>query len=71
MRGFLRGTIGMEQAKLAKNLVAVNPHLSMPENKRELLDTIDRTYHADTSIILTEEQIERVKLWMTHEDDLP
>ena len=65
------GTVGMEQAKLAKNLVAVDPHLSMAENKRELLDTIDRMYYADKRITLTEEQIERVKLSMTYEDDLP
>ena len=65
------GTVGMEQAKLAKNLVAVDPHLSMLENKRELLDTIGRMYYADKRITLTEEQIERVKLSMTHEDELP
>jgi len=53
-------TVGMEKAKLAKNLVAVDPHLSMAENKRELLDTIDRMYYADKRIILTEEQIEGV-----------
>lgn len=61
----------MGQAKLAKNLVAVDPHLSMAENKRELLDTIHRMYYADKMVTLTEEQIELVKLSMTHEDDLP
>ena len=61
------GTVGMEQAKLAKNLVAVDPHLSMTENEWELLDTIDRMYCADKRITLTEQQIERVKLSMTRE----
>jgi hypothetical protein len=51
------GTVGMEKAKLAKNLVAVDPHLSMAENKCELLETIDRMYYADKRITLTEEQL--------------
>ena len=56
------GTVGMEQAKLAINLVAVDPHLSMAENKRELLDAIGRMYYADKTVTLREEQIELVKL---------
>jgi hypothetical protein len=44
------GTVGMGQAKLSKNLVAVDPHPSIAENKRELLDTIDRLYYADKTI---------------------
>jgi hypothetical protein len=64
------GTVGMGKAKLAKNLIAVDPHLSMSENKRELLDTIDRIYYADKRITLTEEQIERVNFSMT-QDHLP
>ena len=60
------GTVGMGQAKLAKNLIAVDPHLFMAENKRELLDTIDQMHYAEKRIILTEVQIERVKLSMTY-----
>ena len=62
-------TLGMAWAKKAKTLIAENPELGLPERKAELLQAA-KAGHGIT-VTLDERDIARVKMLMTHEDDLP
>ena len=65
-------TIGMIEAKIAKEIVEKDPTLLLPTNKDQLLSEIDRIYnHGHTvEITLSPAEIAAATLSVTHEDDL-
>ena len=67
------GTIGMIQAKIAKDLVTENPGLVSPDKKEELMEAIEKVYKADHAVVihLDDRDIAAARMAMTHEDDLP
>ena len=67
------GTIGMIQAKIAKDLVTENPGLVSPDKKDELMEAIEKVYKADHAVVihLDDRDIAAARMAMTHEDDLP
>ena len=62
-------TVGAKRAEKAKALIADNPELALPENKKELLEKA----RADTGItfVLDKRDAAVIMLRATHEDDLP
>jgi hypothetical protein len=67
------GTVGMQWAEKAKILVENDPTLLLPENKDKLLNEARSIYDRDhaVTVTLSPEDIARVKMIATHEDDLP
>ena len=67
------GTIGMNQAEIAKRLIAESPDL-LSENKRsDLIKAVNMVYQRDhaTVVTLPDEELALVRMAATHEDDLP
>jgi len=67
------GSIGMIQAEIAKKLVEKDATLLSSENKDKLQNEIRSTYDRDhaISVTLSPQEVETVKMVVTHEDDLP
>jgi hypothetical protein len=67
------GTNGMVQAEIAKQLIVDHPELALPESKDRLLDAVESDFDRDHAVRLTlpREDINRVLMLSTHEDDLP
>jgi hypothetical protein len=67
------GTIGMQQAEIAKKLIKEDPALLLAANKSKLRDAIEATYTRDHVVTLTlsHEDLASIEMMATHEDDLP
>jgi hypothetical protein len=67
------GTVGMTRAKIAKELVEIDPALLLLTNKDKLLSQIDTIHDREhtVKITLSPEQQAAVILSVTNEDDLP
>ena len=64
------GTVGMLQAKIAKQLVDDNPDLGHPDKRDELLAAINEVYDRD-HVLRVRMSKDLVEMLATHEDDLP
>ncbi len=67
------GSVGMIQAKIAKNLVEGDPGLAAPEKRDELLEAMRAIYDRDhaVKITLTEQDLAVAELMAARTDDLP
>jgi hypothetical protein len=67
------GTVGEMQAKIARNLVAENPNLVLPESQADLMKATGSVYKRNHAVVVTlgREEIDRVLLSVLHEDGLP
>ena len=67
------GTIGMQQAEIAKKLVEEDPTLLLPTNKSKLRDAIKAIDERDhvVTVTLGTDDLALAKMLVTHEDDLP
>jgi hypothetical protein len=67
------GTIGMIQAEIARELVAVDPGLVTPERRADLLASVHQAYIERNAITvhLTDGDLALARLAVTHEDGLP
>jgi len=66
------GSVGMIQAKIAKNLVEGDPGLAAPEKRDELLQAMRAIYDRDhaVKITLTEQDLAAIELMVARTDDL-
>jgi hypothetical protein len=64
------GTLGMRCAERAKELIAANPDLALPDRQAELLEAARQD---DDFLVVTisDSDIAWCKTLITHEDDLP
>jgi hypothetical protein len=69
--GLVRGTIGADQAKIAKKLVARNPRLLSPRNKAELLRQVEELDRSSNVVSLTESDMAGMKMAATDEKVRP
>ena len=67
------GTIGMEKAQIAEELVISRPDLLKPESKAELMEAVEEAYSANhaVEVTLTDDDLNMVRLMTTHEEDMP
>ena len=67
------GTVGMLQAEIARELVAVSPDLVLPDRTEDLMASVERTYNERRamSVTLADEDIALATLALTHENAVP
>lgn len=67
------GTIGAEEAEIAKTLVDGDPDLAAPEKRDALLEAIRAVYRRDHALVitLTEQELAQAELMAARTDDLP
>jgi hypothetical protein len=66
------GTVGWTQAQIAKQLVKDDPRLTLSEERKRFMSTIETIYDRDHAIkiTLTDRDLALAKMIATHEDDM-